>query len=62
MSSSLCLFHLEGTCSSKSHSVPERSPRQRRWFVFDHELVLPEYIMFFEYVFEVKKKRSTLLT
>uniref|UniRef100_A0A3Q2ZV72 Leucine rich repeat containing 9 n=1 Tax=Kryptolebias marmoratus TaxID=37003 RepID=A0A3Q2ZV72_KRYMA len=25
-------------------------PRQRQWFVFDHELVLPEYIVYFEYV------------
>uniref|UniRef100_A0A3B4XI37 Leucine rich repeat containing 9 n=1 Tax=Seriola lalandi dorsalis TaxID=1841481 RepID=A0A3B4XI37_SERLL len=26
------------------------SPRRRRWFVFDHELVLPEYIIYFEYI------------
>ncbi|XP_068615227.1 leucine-rich repeat-containing protein 9-like [Brachionichthys hirsutus] len=25
-------------------------PPRRRWFVFDHELVLPEYIIFFEYI------------
>lgn len=48
-------FHSEGTCSSTTHTVPESSPGQRRWFVFDPELVLPEYIIFFEYVFEVMK-------
>lgn len=52
---------LEGSCSSKMHSVPECSPGQRRWFVFDHELVLPEYIVFFEYVFVVMKLSILLL-
>ncbi|KFV79128.1 Leucine-rich repeat-containing protein 9, partial [Struthio camelus australis] len=28
--------------------------RQREWFVFDHELVLPEYVVEFEYVTRVK--------
>ncbi|TNM95424.1 hypothetical protein fugu_016507 [Takifugu bimaculatus] len=46
----------EGTCSSPTHTVPECSLGQRRWFVFDPELVLPEYIIFFEYVFEVRCK------
>lgn len=50
------VFPPEGTGSSKTHSVPECSPGQRRWFVFDHELVLPEYIVFFEYVFGVMKR------
>uniref|UniRef100_UPI003AAD219B leucine-rich repeat-containing protein 9 n=1 Tax=Centroberyx gerrardi TaxID=166262 RepID=UPI003AAD219B len=36
--------------SSKTHSGPECSPRRRQWFVFDHELVLPEYIIDFEYI------------
>lgn len=49
------VFHSEGTCSSTTHTVPESSPRQRQWFVFDPELVLPEYIIFFEYVFQVMK-------
>lgn len=49
------VFPLEGTSSSKTHSDPECSPGQRRWFVFDHELVLPEYIVFFEYVCGVMK-------
>lgn len=53
--STLSMLLLEGTCSAKTHSVPECSLGQRRWFVFDHELVLPEYIVFFEYVFEVMK-------
>ncbi|KAM4625879.1 leucine-rich repeat-containing protein 9 [Polymixia lowei] len=40
----------ERPCSSKTHSGCECSPRQRYWFVFDHELVLPEYIIDFEYL------------
>ncbi|XP_056151358.1 leucine-rich repeat-containing protein 9 [Lampris incognitus] len=28
----------------------ECNPRQSQWFVFDHELVLPEYIVDFEYI------------
>lgn len=52
---SALVFPLDGTCSSKAHSVPECSPGQRCWFVFDHELILPEYIVFFDYVFGVMK-------
>ncbi|XP_070776726.1 leucine-rich repeat-containing protein 9 [Enoplosus armatus] len=36
--------------SSKTHTGPECSPRRRQWFMFDHELVLPEYIIYFEYI------------
>ncbi|KAG7238506.1 hypothetical protein INR49_030779 [Caranx melampygus] len=36
--------------SSKTNTGPECSPRRRQWFVFDHELVLPEYIIYFEYI------------
>ncbi|KAK5857406.1 hypothetical protein PBY51_010654 [Eleginops maclovinus] len=36
--------------STKTHTGPECSPRRRQWFVFDHELVLPEYIIYFEYI------------
>nr|XP_046268045.1 leucine-rich repeat-containing protein 9 isoform X2 [Scatophagus argus] len=39
----------ERPCSSKTHGGPECSARRRQWFVFDHELVLPEYIIYFEY-------------
>ncbi|XP_030299252.1 leucine-rich repeat-containing protein 9 isoform X2 [Sparus aurata] len=35
---------------SKTHTVPECGPRRRQWFVFEHELVLPEYIIYFEYI------------
>ncbi|KAM9341102.1 leucine-rich repeat-containing protein 9 [Symphorus nematophorus] len=35
--------------SSKTHTGPECIPRRRQWFIFDHELVLPEYIIYFEY-------------
>nr|XP_033499540.1 leucine-rich repeat-containing protein 9 [Epinephelus lanceolatus] len=40
----------ERPCSTKTHTGPECSPRRRQWFVFDHELVLPEYIISFEYI------------
>ncbi|KAM6969606.1 leucine-rich repeat-containing protein 9 [Tautogolabrus adspersus] len=39
----------ESPRSSKTHTGPDCSPRQRQWFVFDHELILPEYIIYFEY-------------
>ncbi|XP_019940178.2 leucine-rich repeat-containing protein 9 isoform X2 [Paralichthys olivaceus] len=38
--------------SSKTHTGPECSPRRRQWFVFDRELVLPEYLVYFQYVTE----------
>ncbi|KAM8915276.1 leucine-rich repeat-containing protein 9 isoform 2-T2 [Spinachia spinachia] len=40
----------EGHNSTKIHTGPECSPRRRQWFVFDRELVLPEYIIYFEYI------------
>uniref|UniRef100_A0A8C9XFC8 Leucine rich repeat containing 9 n=1 Tax=Sander lucioperca TaxID=283035 RepID=A0A8C9XFC8_SANLU len=44
----------EGTPhSTKTHTGPECTPRRRQWFVFDHELVLPEYIIYFEYITRV---------
>uniref|UniRef100_A0A7N6A1T7 Leucine rich repeat containing 9 n=1 Tax=Anabas testudineus TaxID=64144 RepID=A0A7N6A1T7_ANATE len=30
----------------------------RQWFVFDHELVLPEYIMYFEYIIEDQQQHA----
>ncbi|KAM4540958.1 leucine-rich repeat-containing protein 9 [Fundulus diaphanus] len=37
--------------SAKTPPGPEgRTPRRRQWFVFDPELVLPEYIIHFEYI------------
>ncbi|XP_035023864.2 leucine-rich repeat-containing protein 9 isoform X1 [Hippoglossus stenolepis] len=36
--------------SSRTHTGPECSPRRRQWFVFDHELVLPKYLVYFQYV------------
>ncbi|XP_034051302.1 leucine-rich repeat-containing protein 9 isoform X2 [Thalassophryne amazonica] len=49
----LCLFfHSEGSKASKTHHNPEGSPRPRQWFVFDHKLVLPEYVVYFEYITE----------
>ncbi|XP_030069714.1 leucine-rich repeat-containing protein 9 isoform X1 [Microcaecilia unicolor] len=40
----------ETICSSKEHANCDCSLRQCEWFVFDHELVLPEYIIEFEYI------------
>ncbi|XP_041669217.1 leucine-rich repeat-containing protein 9 [Cheilinus undulatus] len=40
----------ESPLSSKTHTGPECSPRRRQWFMFDHELILPEYIIHFEYI------------
>uniref|UniRef100_A0A7N8YRZ6 Leucine rich repeat containing 9 n=1 Tax=Mastacembelus armatus TaxID=205130 RepID=A0A7N8YRZ6_9TELE len=51
--SSLCVFLSEKHCSYKAHTGPECSSRRRQWFVFDHELVLPEYIIYFEYITRV---------
>uniref|UniRef100_A0A669EAH4 Leucine rich repeat containing 9 n=1 Tax=Oreochromis niloticus TaxID=8128 RepID=A0A669EAH4_ORENI len=31
----------------------ETNPRRRQWFVFDRELVLPEYIIYYEYITQV---------
>ena len=53
MSVPFCVFHSERPRFSKTHAVPECGPRQRQWFVFEHELVLPEYIIYFEYITEV---------
>lgn len=44
------VFFSERPRSSKSHTGSECSPKRRQWFVFDHELVLPEYIIYFEYI------------
>ncbi|XP_026195346.1 leucine-rich repeat-containing protein 9 isoform X2 [Anabas testudineus] len=44
--------------SSKIHTGPGCSPRRRQWFVFDHELVLPEYIMYFEYIIEDQQQHA----
>lgn len=45
----VCVSHSERLCSAKKHAG--RGCRQ--WFVFEHELVLPEYIIHFEYIVEV---------
>ncbi|XP_051237082.1 leucine-rich repeat-containing protein 9 isoform X1 [Dicentrarchus labrax] len=36
--------------SSKAQTGPECTPRRRQWFMFEHELVLPEYIIYFDYI------------
>ncbi|MEE6494039.1 hypothetical protein FKM82_017005 [Ascaphus truei] len=48
-SASLCSLNDE-ICSSKEHGNCDCSLRQCEWFVFDHELVLPEYVVEFEYI------------
>ncbi|KAG8453463.1 hypothetical protein GDO86_000189 [Hymenochirus boettgeri] len=40
----------EDICLSKDHGNCDCSLRQRQWFVFDDELVLPEYFVEFEYL------------
>ncbi|XP_030628203.1 leucine-rich repeat-containing protein 9 [Chanos chanos] len=40
----------ETLCSSRPHDGCECNQRQSEWFVFDHELVLPEYLVDFEYI------------
>ena len=60
----LCLFWLAamiifGWCLfafvylGDSSNICECSARQCEWYIFDHELVLPEYIIEFEYVTKV---------
>ncbi|XP_029982636.1 leucine-rich repeat-containing protein 9-like isoform X2 [Sphaeramia orbicularis] len=44
--------------SAKAHSGLECSLRQRQWFMFDNELVLPEYVVFFEYIAEDQGKTT----
>ncbi|XP_053700344.1 leucine-rich repeat-containing protein 9 isoform X2 [Synchiropus splendidus] len=34
--------------------------RRRHWFIFDHELVLPEYIVYFEYITEAQEQSDSL--
>ncbi|XP_042074127.1 leucine-rich repeat-containing protein 9 isoform X2 [Haplochromis burtoni] len=46
--------------SNKTHTDLESSPRRRQWFVFDHELVLPEYIIYYEYITQDKDKPTLL--
>uniref|UniRef100_A0A3Q3WLV3 Uncharacterized protein n=1 Tax=Mola mola TaxID=94237 RepID=A0A3Q3WLV3_MOLML len=46
---------MKRSCSSDTHIGLECGPRSRQWFVFDHELALPEYIIYFEYITEVIK-------
>lgn len=50
---SLCVFHSERLHTSQIRSGPECSPRRKQWYLFDHELVLPEYIIYFEYITKV---------
>ncbi|XP_008282448.1 leucine-rich repeat-containing protein 9 [Stegastes partitus] len=44
--------------STKTHTGPDCNPRRRHWFVFEHELVLPEYIIYFEYITGDKEQPS----
>uniref|UniRef100_A0A8C4XE44 Leucine rich repeat containing 9 n=1 Tax=Erpetoichthys calabaricus TaxID=27687 RepID=A0A8C4XE44_ERPCA len=45
---------LEASCTANQHGNCDCSVRQNEWFVFDHELVLPEYVIDFEYLTEVR--------
>ncbi|XP_039597283.1 leucine-rich repeat-containing protein 9 [Polypterus senegalus] len=44
----------EASCTANQHGNCDCSLRQNEWFVFDHELVLPEYVIDFEYLTEEK--------
>uniref|UniRef100_A0A8C7RDG2 Leucine rich repeat containing 9 n=1 Tax=Oncorhynchus mykiss TaxID=8022 RepID=A0A8C7RDG2_ONCMY len=48
-------IQIERPCSSNIHSGCDCSLRQSQWFVFDRELVLPEYLIDFEYITQVGK-------
>ncbi|XP_030574901.1 leucine-rich repeat-containing protein 9 isoform X2 [Archocentrus centrarchus] len=48
----------ETPCSTKTHA--ECSPCRRQWFVFDYEFVLPEYIIYYEYITQDKDKPTLL--
>ncbi|KAK2853136.1 hypothetical protein Q7C36_008337 [Tachysurus vachellii] len=45
-------------CSSELQGCCDCSQRQTLWYVFDHELVLPEYLMEFEYVTQERSLTS----
>ncbi|XP_022077491.2 leucine-rich repeat-containing protein 9 isoform X1 [Acanthochromis polyacanthus] len=42
--------------STKTHTGPDCNPCRRQWFVFEQELVLPEYIIYFEYITRDKEQ------
>ncbi|XP_063080259.1 leucine-rich repeat-containing protein 9 [Engraulis encrasicolus] len=47
----------EMQCSLKGPSCCDCLQRQTQWFVFDHELVLPEYLIHFEYLIQDGSQR-----
>ena len=47
--------------SSSESNTCECSSRQCEWYLFDHELVLPEYIIEFEYITKVRTSCQGLL-
>uniref|UniRef100_A0AAY4C662 Leucine-rich repeat-containing protein 9 n=1 Tax=Denticeps clupeoides TaxID=299321 RepID=A0AAY4C662_9TELE len=49
------------THSPSSHDECGCSQKQTEWFVFDHELVLPEYFIDFEYITEDQDQLSLLI-
>lgn len=54
----LFLSDSEGSKSSKPSC--ECSNRQCEWYVFDHELVVPEYVIEFEYITRVSPKANSI--
>ncbi|XP_069571028.1 leucine-rich repeat-containing protein 9 isoform X2 [Brachyistius frenatus] len=55
--------HRSAMCEASSQSIrthPEDNTCRRQWFVFDHEFILPEYLIYFEYITEDKKQPHTL--
>ncbi|XP_060780549.1 leucine-rich repeat-containing protein 9 [Neoarius graeffei] len=49
-------------CSSELQGYCDCSKRQTWWYVFDHELVLPEYLVDFEYITQDGSQSSCLST
>lgn len=48
----VCLFFVSDVLNIDNNSC-ECSSRQCEWYIFDNELVLPEYIVEFEYITKV---------
>ncbi|XP_075699703.1 leucine-rich repeat-containing protein 9 isoform X2 [Rhinoderma darwinii] len=60
-SSTLCSSDDE-VCSSKAHESCDCTRRRCDWFVFDTELVLPEYIVEYEYITQGMANKSCSLS
>uniref|UniRef100_A0A8B9JSA5 Leucine-rich repeat-containing protein 9-like n=1 Tax=Astyanax mexicanus TaxID=7994 RepID=A0A8B9JSA5_ASTMX len=46
----VCVYFSDAACSSDLQGSCDCSQKQTMWFVFDHELVLPEYLIDFDFI------------